>query len=71
MSYIGALAKVGAKPGYNGFVEWPKMGKRTPKPNSSIATSEGTSFGGTLHLSKEQYEKGMALSQKMKNMSAW
>lgn len=30
-----------------------------------------TTFGGNGCLTKEQYEKGMSLSRKMKNMSAW
>lgn len=30
-----------------------------------------TTFGGNGCLTKEQYEKGMSLSRKMKNMSSW
>lgn len=30
-----------------------------------------TTFGGNGCLTKEQYEKGMSLSRKMRNMSAW
>ena len=39
--------------------------------HKTITTSEGTTFGGTLFLSKEQYEKGMAVSHKMRGMSSW
>ena len=30
-----------------------------------------TTYGGNGCLTKEQYEKGMSLSRKMKNMSSW
>lgn len=30
-----------------------------------------TTFGGNGYLTKEQYEKGMSLSRKMKNKSSW
>ena len=30
-----------------------------------------TTFGGNGYLTKEQYEKGMALSRRMRHMSSW
>ena len=39
--------------------------------HKTIEDCEETTFGGTLFLSKEQYEKGMTLSRKMKSMSSW
>ena len=42
-----------------------KLMKRKPMDRSY------TTFGGNGCLTKEQYEKGMSLSRKMKNMSSW
>lgn len=66
MSHISMQAKR--------FVNTKRFGRKKTYRRSkhkTIADCEGTTFGGTLSLSKEQYEKGMALSRKMKNMSAW
>lgn len=64
MSYISVQAKVNAASQRLGS----KCGKS--KKASKIDRTE-TSFGGKGCLTKEQYEKGMALSQKMQHMSAW
>lgn len=66
MSHVSSQAKM--------YVDTRRFGrKKTYRryTHKTIATSEGTTFGGTLSLSKEQYEKGMALSRKMRNMSSW
>ena len=67
MSYISTQAKM--------FVNTKRFGRKKiyrRSKNKAIADCEGTSFGGTLSpLTKKQYEKGMALSRKMKNMSSW
>lgn len=39
--------------------------------NKTIGTSKETTFVGTLYLSKEQWERGMALSLKMSRLNAW
>lgn len=66
MSYVSTQAKLHLFPKRFGG----KKTYRRPK-HKTIADCEETTFGGTLFLSKEQYDKGMALSRKMKNMSAW
>lgn len=66
MSYVSTQAKM--------YVNTKRFGRKKtnhPYKHKTIADCEETTFGGTLFLSKEQYEKGMALSRKMKNMSAW
>lgn len=64
MSYVSTQAKM-----------YTASKRRSPRHNASqnatrIDRTE-TSFGGKGCLTKEQYEKGMALSRKMRNMSAW
>ena len=66
MSYVSSQAKLHLFP--RRFVRKKTYSRSKHK---TIADCEETTFGGTLFLSKEQYEKGMALSRKMKNMSAW
>ena len=66
MSYVSTQAKL--------YLYTRRFGRKKTYRHSkhkTIADCEETTFGGTLSLSKEQYEKGMALSRKMKNMSAW
>ena len=65
MSYISTQAKLNTNTKRFGHKnQWWKKHK-------TIADCEGTTFGGNLFFSKEQYEKAMALSRKMRNMSAW
>lgn len=64
MSYVSAQAKVNAA---NKQLD---AKHNASKVAASIDRTE-TSFGGKGCLTKEQYEKGMALSRKMRNMSAW
>ena len=66
MSYVSTQAKL--------YAASKKLGRKKTNykhKTKTIADCEETTFGGTLILTKEQYEKGMALSHKMKNMSAW
>lgn len=66
MSYISTQAKL--------HTQTKRFGHKKTNHNckiKTIADCEETTFGGTLFLSKEQYEKGMALSRKMAKMSAW
>lgn len=64
MSYVSAQAKVYADSRYN-----------RPRPYTGIRHEprdwNETSFGGKGCLTKEQYERGMALSRKMRTMSEW
>lgn len=64
MSYVSAQAKVYAD-----------SKQYTSKFNESQIASRidwtETTFGGKGCLTKEQYEKGMALSRKMRKMSTW
>lgn len=64
MSYIFAQAKVNAAS--------KRLGAKcnANKRATRIDRTE-TSFGGKGCLTKEQYEKAMSLSRKMRNMSAW
>lgn len=66
MSYISTQAKLNTQTKRFGH----KKTNHSCK-HKTIADCEETTFGGTLILTKEQYEKGMALSRKMKDMSAW
>ena len=66
MSYISTQAKL--------YVDIRRFGRKKTYRRSkhkTVADCEETTFGGTLSLSKEQYEKGMALSRKMREMSSW
>lgn len=65
MSYISTQAKLNTQTKRFGHKNncWYK--------HKTIADCEETTFGGTLILTKEQYEKAMALSRKMAKMSAW
>lgn len=65
MSYISTQAKLNTQTKRFGHK------KNVCYKHKTIADCEETTFGGTLILTKEQYEKGMALSRKMRNMSAW
>ena len=65
MSYISTQAKLNTQTKRFGHK------KNVCYKQKTIADCEETTFGGTLILTKEQYEKGMALSRKMRNMSAW
>ena len=66
MSYISLCAKLNIPPNRK------CMRRIVSNKHKTIADCEGTTFGGTLPpLTKEQYEKAMALSRKMRNMSAW
>ena len=66
MSYVSSLAKMYAYPKRFGHKK-----AYTCAKHKTIADCKETTFGGTLILTKEQYEKGMALSRKMAKMSAW
>lgn len=66
MSYVSTQAKMYAYPKRFGHKK-----TYTRVKHKTIVDCEETTFGGTLFLSKEQYEKGMALSRKMAKMSAW
>ena len=66
MSYISTQAKLNTQTKRFGHKK-----TYTRVKHKTIADCEETTFGGTLFLSKEQYEKAMALSRKMRNMSAW
>lgn len=70
MSYASIKAKLNIPPNKTVIVKTRNC-QIVSNEYKTIATSEETTLGGTLHLTKEQYEKGMALSRKMKNMSAW
>ena len=61
MSYVSTMAKT--------YTLQKKMGHKC----MPIIRKNYTNFSGTtvLPLTKEQYNKGMALAHKMKNMSAW
>ena len=65
MSYISVQAKLNTHA--------KKLGNKTNHncKHTTIADYKETTFGGTLILTKEQYEKAMALSRKMAKMSAW
>lgn len=65
MSYISLCAKLNIPPSGK------RMCRIVSNKHKTIADCEETTFGGTLFLSKEQYEKAMALSRKMRHMSAW
>lgn len=66
MSYVSTQAKLYLFPRRFGRKKINRCSK-----HKTIADCEETTFGGTLFLSKEQYEKGMALSRKMRHMSSW
>lgn len=45
--------------------------KRNASKDAARIDRTETSFGGKGCLTKAQYEKGMTLARKMRNMSAW
>lgn len=52
-----------------------KLEKAIKKEQARKRTEEiygqGSTFGGTLHLSQEQWDRGMAVAHEMKNKSEW
>lgn len=66
MSYVSSQAKM-----YGYHKRFGHKKAYTHVKHKTIADCEETTFGGTLILTKEQYDKGMALSRKMAKMSAW
>ena len=74
MTWVSLCAKLNLDPN-TGHKPISKLEKVIKKEQARKRTEEiyghGTTFGGTLHLSQKQYERGMALSRKMKDMSAW
>ena len=74
MSYVSICAKLNLDP-MTGHTPVSKIQKQIQRENARKKIKEqydkGTTFGGTLHLTKEQWDKGMALSHKYRNMSAW
>ena len=64
MSYVSAQAKVYA----DSKQRTSKLSEREVALRIDWAE---TSFGGKGCLTKEQFEKGMALSRKMRTMTAW
>lgn len=64
MSYVSTQAKM--------YASTKRFGaKRNSSKKAPMIDRTETSFGGKGCLTKEQYEKGMALSRRMRNMSAW
>ena len=66
MSYVSMQAKMLGYP-----KRFPHKKTYSRVKHKTVADCEETTFGGTLTLTKEQYEKGMALSRKMAKMRAW
>ena len=66
MSYVSSQAKIYGYP-----KRFPYKKTYTRVKHRTIADCEETTFRGTLILTKEQYDKAMALSRKMAKMSAW
>ena len=68
MSYISTKAKllINVDKTKNVINSGYKLTKRSKPIDRSYTT-----FGGNGCLTKEQYEKGMSLSKKMKKMSSW
>lgn len=63
MSYISTQAKLS--------IQIKRFGHKRRAPNPVDRSYSNFAGSNAPYLSKEQYEKAMALSRKMRNMSAW